>query len=104
MVSPATKLDVSESLRAVPDSAVAVVIGAGVAAWLKAAVPVTVLCQKASAACPAPADLGEVSGFRPPAAVSVPALAVLLAVVAGVVGRLAAYYIALVACAGTKLF
>ena len=43
-------------------------------------------------------------GFNPPAAVSVPAGAVLLAGVLGVVGRLAAYWMDVVACAGTKLF
>jgi len=43
-------------------------------------------------------------GFKPPAANSVPAGAVLLAGVVGVVGRFAAYWMAVVACAGTKLF
>src|ERR1700694_5175228 len=42
MVSPAMKLVVSELLGDVPDSVVAAVIGAGVAALFKAAAPVTV--------------------------------------------------------------
>jgi len=43
-------------------------------------------------------------GFKPPAACSVPAMAVALAGVDGTAGRLAAYWMVLVDCAGTKLF
>ncbi|MGY4452450.1 hypothetical protein ACVWZR_007110 [Bradyrhizobium sp. i1.3.1] len=43
-------------------------------------------------------------GFRPPAASSVPLAAVELAPVFGTLGRFAAYWIEVVACAGMKLF
>ncbi|MET3328746.1 hypothetical protein ABIF54_005999 [Bradyrhizobium japonicum] len=43
-------------------------------------------------------------GFRPPAASSVLLAAVELAAVFGWVGRFAAYWIEVVACAGMKLF
>ena len=91
MVSPATKLVGSESLGAVPECG-AVVIGAGVAAWFRAAEPVTVLSPNGVGGVPSTNGFcAKSDGLRPPAAVSVPAIAVLLAVVAGVVGRFAAY-------------
>src|ERR1019366_244779 len=91
-VLPAAKPVVSESLGAAPDSAVAAVIGPGDAAWFKAAEPVTVLSPKGVAGVPKIRGFWLKSeGFKPPAAVSVPATAVVLAGVDGVVGRFAAY-------------
>src|SRR6202048_2425130 len=92
MVSPTAKLVVSESLGDGPDSAVAAVIGAGVAALFNAADPVTVASPEGVAGVPRTKGFWMKSeGFRPPAAVSVPAAAVVLAAVVGVVGRFAAY-------------
>ena len=54
---------------------------------------------------PTGSGLAEKSdGLRPPAATSVPVAAVVLATVFGWVGRFAAYWIEVVACAGMKLF
>src|ERR1035437_8376942 len=92
MLSPGTKLVVSESLGAAPDSVVAAVIGPGDAAWFNAAAPVTVLSPKGVGGVPKTRGFWLKSeGFKPPAAVSVPAVAVVLAGVDGVVGRFAAY-------------
>ena len=105
MLSPAAKLDGSESLGAVPDSLVAAVIGAGVVAWLKADEPVMVLSVYGAAGVPTGSGFeAKSAGLTPPAAVIVPFAAVVLAGVFGWVGRLAAYWIAVVACAGMKLF
>ena len=52
MVSPAVKFVVSESLGLAPDSVVAAVIGAGVAALFNAAAPVTVESPKGTAGVP----------------------------------------------------
>src|SRR6202022_752827 len=92
MVSPATKFVVNESLGDGPDSAVAFVIGAGVAALFCAAEPVVVASPKGTAGVPTGKGFWLKSeGFKPPAANSVPAVAVVLAAVVGVVGRFAAY-------------
>src|SRR5258708_30151006 len=92
MVSPTAKLVVSESLGDAPDSVVAAVIGAAVAALFRAAEPVTVASPKGVGGVPTGKGFWLKSeGFKPPAAVSVPAGAVLLAGGVGVVGRLAAY-------------
>ena len=88
-----------------PDNGVAAVIGAGVAAWFVAAEPVMVLSVKGAAGVPTGSGLeAKSAGLRPPSAVSVPDAAVELAGVFGWVGRFAPYWIALVACAGMKLF
>src|SRR5258708_30470017 len=92
MVSPGTKFVVSESLGAAPDSVVAAVIGAAVAALFKAAEPVTVASPKGVAGVPTRTGVClKSAGFKPPPANTVPAAAVLLAGVVGVVGRFAAY-------------
>src|SRR5882724_335227 len=105
ILSPATKLVGSESLGAVPDRVVAAVIGPGVVAWLKAEEPVMVLSVYGAAGVPTGKGLeAKSAGLIPPAATRVPVAADELAGVIGWVGRLAAYWIALVACAGMKLF
>ncbi len=92
MVSPTAKFVVSELLGEAPDSAVAAVIGAGVAALFKAAVPVTVASPNGVGGVPTGKGFWPKSaGFKPPAANNVPAVAVALAGVVGVVGRFAAY-------------
>ena len=92
MVSPGAKLVVSELLGDTPDSVVAAVIGPSDAAWFNAAEPVTVLSPKGVGGVPKTRGFWLKSeGFKPPAAVSVPATAVVLAGVDGVVGRFAAY-------------
>ncbi len=93
------------SLGAVPDNFVAAVIGAGVAAWLLTPVPVRVLSVNGVAGVPTGNGFeAKSAGLSPPFAVKVPAAAVELAGVFGSVGRFAAYWIELVACAGMKLF
>src|SRR5882724_13447094 len=105
MVSVAAKLEGSELLGAVPDRVVAAVIGPGVVAWLKAEEPVMVLSVYGAAGVPTGKGLeAKSAGLIPPAATRVPVAADELAGVFGWVGRLAAYWIALVACAGMKLF
>src|ERR1700730_1912019 len=105
MVSPLTKLVESESLGAVPDNFVAAVIGAGVVAWFMAPEPWMVLSVNGAAGVPPGKGLeAKSAGLMPPSAVRVPVVAVELAGVFGWVGRFAAYWIALVACAGMKLF
>ncbi len=92
MVSPTAKFVVSELLGDAPDSVVAAVIGTGAAALFKAAEPVTVASPNGIGGVPTGNGFWLKSeGFKPPAAVIVPAAAVLLAGVLGVVGRLAAY-------------
>src|SRR5215470_4092925 len=99
--SPATKFVVRESLPAAPDNIVALVIAAP--ALLLTAAPVTVLSR--NDVDPIGSGLLEKSaGLRPPVAVIVPVAAEVLAGVFGCVGRLAAYWTAVVACAGMKLF
>jgi hypothetical protein len=86
------KFVVSELLGAAPDSVVAAVIGAAVAALFKAAEPVTVASPKGVGGVPTGKGFWlKSAGFKPPAANSVPAAAVVLAGVVGVVGRFAAY-------------
>src|SRR5882757_1857857 len=105
MVLPATKLEGSELLGAVPDRAVAAVIGAGVVAWLKAEEPVMVLSVGGAAGVHTGKGLeAKSAGLSPPSATRVPVAADELAGVFGWVGRFAAYWMALVACAGMKLF
>jgi hypothetical protein len=92
MVSPTAKFVVSESLGEAPDSVVAAVIGAAVAALFKAAAPVTVASPNGVGGVPTGKGFWLKSeGFKPPAANNVPAVAVVLAGVVGVVGRFAAY-------------
>src|SRR6266851_6943498 len=92
MESPTWKFVVSELLGDAPESDVAAVIGAGVAALFKAAAPVIVASPKGVAGVPTGKGFcAKSDGFKPPAANSVPAAAVLLAGVVGVVGRFAAY-------------
>src|SRR5260370_21546439 len=84
MVSPATKLVVSESLGDVPDRAVELVIGAGVAASFETAVPVIVASVYGSAGGPTGNGLyAKSEGVRPPASVLAHAAVVLLCTVAG---------------------
>ena len=105
MVSPTAKFDVSESVPAAPDNVVAPVMGAGTAALLLTELPVKVASVKGAGGVPMICGLEVKSaGFRPPSAVSEPTAAVELATVDGLVGRLAAYVILVVACAGMKLF
>ena len=107
MVSPTPKFDVSEFVPGAPDNVVAPVMGAGTAALLLTALPVTVASVKGVAGVPMICGLKPAvksAGFKPPSAVNVPAAAVELATVDGLVGRLAAYVILVVACAGMKLF
>src|SRR5512141_1895585 len=107
MVSPTPKFEVSESVPGAPDNAVAPVMGAGTAALLLTALPETVASVKGVAGVPMTCGLKPAvksAGFKPPSAVSDPTAAVELATVDGFVGRLAAYVILVVACAGIKLF
>src|SRR3954462_748956 len=93
MVSPATKFVTTESLGEAPDSSVAAVIGAdGGPALFETAPPVTVASPNGTAGVPIGNGFWVKSaGFKPPAASSEPASAVVLAIVFGVVGRFAAY-------------
>src|ERR1700733_14282807 len=100
MVSPAAKPVVKESLGAAPESAVAAVIGVGVANWFSAAVPVTVLSPGGMAAVVVGSGLTLKSrGLRPPRALIVPGADVELTAVVGVEGRFAASLIEVVVCA-----
>src|SRR5579871_2624177 len=84
-------------------SSVAVVIWFADESW--AVLPVTDALTKGCAGVPATTGLltPKSAWLSPPAAVIVPAVAFGLATVTGTVGRLAAYWMAVVACAGTKL-
>src|SRR6476620_7540136 len=93
MVSPTAKFVAIESEPAAPDSAVAPVMGAGTAALLLTELPVLVASVKGVAGVPIIWGLKPAvksAGFRPPRAANEPGAAVLLATVAGLVGRLAA--------------
>src|SRR5258707_15698511 len=104
MVAPAADPAAGESVPAVPDSAVFPVIGAGVDNWLLTAVPV-MLALTGGAGVPKTVGLVPKSlGLRPPAATIDLGAPVGLACVTGTVGRVAAYWLAAVACAGMKLF
>ena len=87
------KFVTSELLGDGPDSSVAAVIGAdGGPALFETAPPVTVASPNGTAGVPIGNGFWVKSaGFKPPAASSEPASAVVLAIVFGVVGRLAAY-------------
>ena len=74
-----------------PDNNVLAVIGTGVAIWLLTAVPVMVVLMGGAGEPMSKGLVAKSAALRPPAAVMDLGAAVVLAVVAGVVGRLAAY-------------
>src|SRR6478609_967048 len=70
-----------------------------------AAAPETIALAYGAGGVPTGSGLAAKSdGFKPPSASNVPLVAVVLAGVFGWVGRFAAYWIDVVACAGMKLF
>ena len=104
MLSPAANPWSNELVPAAPDNNVLAVIGAGVASWLSTTVPVMVALTGGGGEPMIKGLVAKSAAFKPPAAVMELGAAVVLALVAGVVGRLAAYVRALVTCAGMKLF